>query len=192
MKRMIPLLAIFALGLGLGGAPVTAQSPPPDGGLPLELSEIFASEDLQVEINLGRFLLGMVASATEKEDSEFSELLRGLHSIKVRIASPEAIHDRGLLQRLRRAADRLDGRGWQPVVRIRSGENQEDVYIYVQEAAGQITGLVVMFAQGNGEAGLVHIEGEIDPEELGRLGQKLDLPLPEGLGQTRGSAPVPR
>lgn len=183
MIRKIAVLATF-LALGLGPVPAAAQPPDLDGRLPFELSELFASEDLEVEINLGSFLLGMVASATEKEDSEFSHLLRGLTSIKVRIASPEAIQDRGLVQRLRKAADRLGDRGWQPVVRIRSGDNEEDVYIYVQEDGGQIAGLVVMFAGGQGDAGLVHIEGAIDPEELGRLGQKLDLPLPDGLGKT--------
>ncbi len=183
MKRKIAVIATLALALGLGAAPAAAHGPEPNGQLPFELAELFSSDDLQVEINLGRFLLGMVASATEEEDSEFSHLLRGLSSIKVRIASPEAVHDRGLVQRLRRAADQLGDRGWEPVVRIRSGESDEDVYIYVQNGGDRITGLVVMFAGGQGEAGLVHIEGEIDPEELGRLGQKLDLPLPEGLGK---------
>lgn len=183
MKRHLAVLAILVLTLGLGAVPASAQSPEPNGQLPFELAELFSSDDLQVEINLGSFLLGMVASATEKDDAEFSHLLRGLSSIKVRIASPEAVQDRGLVQRLRQAADRLDRRGWEPVVRIRSGESDEDVYIYVQNGGDRITGLVVMFAGGQGEAGLVHIEGEIDPEELGRLGQKLDLPLPGGLGK---------
>lgn len=182
MIRKTAVLAIL-LALGLVAGPVPAQNPEYDDRLPFELTELFDSEDLEIEINLGSFLLGMVASATEKDDAEFSKLLRGLSSIKVRIASPEAVHDRGLVQRLRQAADRLGGRGWEPVVRIRSGESDEDVYIYVQQGRGQITGLVVMFAGGDGEAGLVHIEGEIDPEELGRLGQKLDLPLPDGLGK---------
>lgn len=182
MKYTTALTAILAsivfLGVGVGPGPATADT------LPFELTELFAQEDLEVEINLGRFLLGMVASATEKEDSEFSNLLRGLSSIKVRIANSEAVPKHDLVERVRKAADRLNGRGWEPVVRIRAGDNDEDVYIYVQEGNGQITGLVVMFAGGAGEAGLVHIEGEIDPVELGRLGQKLDLPLPEGLGKT--------
>lgn len=178
MKHKIAVLTLLALVVSWGAGPAAADP------LPFELTELFAQEDLEVEINLGRFLLGMVASATEKEDSEFSDLLRGLSSIKVRIASSEAVQKHGLVDRLRKAADRLGGRGWEPVVRIRAGDNDEDVYIYVQEGNGQITGLVVMFAGGAGEAGLVHIEGEIDPVELGRLGQKLDLPLPEGLGNT--------
>lgn len=183
MTRQIAVTTLLATILSLGAVPAKAQGPDTNDRLPFDLSELFASEDLEVEINLGSFLLGMVASATEKEDSEFSNLLRGLSSIKVRIAGPEAVQERGLVRRLRAAADQLDGRGWEPVIRIRSGENDEDVYIYVQEGGGRITGLVVMFAGGEGDAGLVHIEGEIDPDELGRLGQKLDLPLPEGLGK---------
>jgi hypothetical protein len=194
-SRLWPVLILLLLAVLLPPAPAHAQGlrpeappSPPHGGvaeLPFELGSLFAPEDLEVEINLGPWLLRMVAAATREEDDEFSRLLSGLQEIRVRIAKPEAAARRDLVERLHGAVQNLDRKGWQPVVRVSSAGDES--YIYVAEKDGRIGGLVVLFSNSGGQAGLIHIAGELDPADLGRIGQQFNLPLPDPAGKPPGA-----
>jgi hypothetical protein len=144
--------------------------------LPQELTRLFADQDLSVEINLSGFVLRMVAAATADEDEDFSRLLSGLESIQVRILEGGPTGPADLARRFDVAVRGLDRRGWQPMVKAHTDEGSS--YIYLQEEKGKVLGLVVLFSDPSGDSGMVHIVGEMDPEELGRIGRRFDLPIP--------------
>lgn len=146
--------------------------------LPQELSALFGDQDLSVEINLSGFVLRMVAAATADEDEDFSKLLSGLESIQVRILENGGSGGSSaeLADRFATAVRGLDRRGWQPMIKATTDEGSS--YIYLQEKKGKVEGLVVLFSDPSGDSGMVHIIGELDPEELGRIGKRFDLPIP--------------
>lgn len=159
--------------------------------LPAEVLELFPRDRLAVEVNLEGPLLRLVAAATREEDPEFAELVSGLQAIRVRIAHLEASDAEGARNKLRGAADLLERRAWQPVVRIT--DEGDDVYIYLAERDGEIAGLTVLFLDAPEQAGYVEIIGRIDPQQLGKIGSHFDLPQlekiplgPPGKGAPKG------
>lgn len=156
-------------------AAATPAQRPEDTGFPFELPAIFSEENVSVEINLPHFLLAMLAKATsdDEEDVAFSKVIAGLQEIKVRIAEVEKGLPKTALDEIRAAAGKLDRQGWYPLMKVRN--EGDSFYIYLQQQADVVNGVVVLFADDN-EAGLIHIRGTVDPEQLGRLGAQLDLP----------------
>lgn len=144
-----------------------------DAPFPFELPEIFSDDNIRVEINLPRFLIGMVAGATEESDQEFSRLIDGLQDIRVRIAEKEDGLPQSAVDQLRTASRQLDRQGWYPLMKVR--EDEEEFYLYLKQDDDTMSGVLVLFASAT-EAGLIHIRGTVNPEDLGRLGQRLDLP----------------
>ena len=166
--------ALLALTAALSPTAEVLAQRPEDTGFPFELPAIFSEENVTVEINIPRFLLGMLAKATEGETEDgFSEVIAGLQEIKVRIAEVEEGLPDNALDEIRDAAGSLDRQGWYPLMRVR--EDGESFYIYLWQEGDSVSGVLVLFAEPY-EAGLIHIRGTVDPEELGRLGASLDLP----------------
>jgi hypothetical protein len=66
----------------------------------------------------------------------------------------------------------LKGAGWQKILSVE--ENDEQVYLYALESAGNISGLTVFVNEGGEEVVIVNIVGDINPETLGRLIANMD------------------
>jgi hypothetical protein len=177
IRRLAGFAAVVLLAVSAVYGPVVGAlaQRPEDTGFPFKLPEIFSEENVSVEINLPRFLLAMVAKATAGEtgDDDFSKVIAGLQEIKVRIAEVEEGLPKNALDEIRDAAGSLDRQGWYPLMRVR--QEDESFYIYLWQQGDTVNGVVVLFAEPT-EAGLIHIRGTVDPEELGRLGATLDLP----------------
>lgn len=143
------------------------------------LPTLFSDEYLEVEINLGSAMLRMLAEAARNsEDPSFAEVLAGLDDIQVRVAELDVedegpgLTERSARRELREATRKLERRGWQAMIRVR--DEEEETYIYLLQSGERIRGLVVLFADDT-EAGLVHIRGDIDPRQLGRVAAQLNL-----------------
>jgi len=166
------LALLVVLAAVLPGTARAQSLRPEDHGFPFELPRIFSEENTTVEINIPRFLLGMLTKVTE-EDEDFSRVIAGLEEIKVRIAEVEEGLPKSALDEIRDAAGKLDRLGWYPLARVR--DEGDTFYIYLSQSGDSVNGVMVLFADDT-EAGLIHIRGTIDPEDIGRLGAKLDLP----------------
>ena len=173
-SRLLTGLALLALLTGvLPSSGAWAQSlRPEDAGFPFELPKIFSEDNTTVEINIPRFLLGMVTKITE-EDEDFSRVIAGLQEIKVRIAEVDDGLPKSALDEIRDAAAKLDRLGWYPLARVR--DEGDTFYIYLSQDGDSVDGVIVLFAEDT-EAGLIYIRGTVDPDDIGRLGAKLDLP----------------
>jgi len=85
-----------------------------------------------------------------------------------------------LVKRVRQIRHDLDTSGWEPNVVVQE-KNGEDVAIYSKTRGGEaLAGLVITVIEPKGEVVLINIVGDIRPDQVAVLGDKLDLkPLKE-------------
>jgi hypothetical protein len=171
MRRFVILTALLFLAAGGARAQKLAADP---GYLRLQDLDVFPQDKLSVEINIEGALLRMVAAATRREDPEFSAIMAGLKSIQVQVLPVAGLDPESLRGRVGRIVRLLEDRGWSSTLRVR--EKGEETYIYLKEADGKIAGLTLLSLQAGNEAVLINIAGRIDPAQIGRLGQNLDIP----------------
>jgi uncharacterized protein DUF4252 len=172
-KILIPGIALV---LFLAASALFAQKPaaPGPGFVPLAELNLFPKDKLSAEINLDGTVLRLVAAAMKGEDPAFSSMVASLRSINVQVF-PVASSDAGAVKtKIDRAVHWLEDRGWSASLRVK--EKGEETYIYLKEQDGQIVGLTLLTFQPGEEAAVINIAGHIDPAQLGRLGQKFDVP----------------
>jgi hypothetical protein len=169
------LLLLGTLMLGMVGR-VQAQDKLEDdpGYVDLRGVEDWFDTGARLEVNVKGALLNLVAEASRYEDPELAELLLKLKAIQVRGYPLERVQLEAVEQHAERMAERLEGGGWDTVVRVRDYDERVDMYVKVVE--GAIAGMVVMVVSpAEEESVFVNIVGEIDPEQIGRIGRKFDI-----------------
>jgi hypothetical protein len=149
----------------------------------IDFGKFPASSGEFVEIDLKSNLLSMVTRLTQKEDAGVAELLRGLHSIRVNVIGLNDDNRDDMEKRIKAIRAELDTKGWERIV---TAQNQkEDVGIYLKTRGEEaVEGLVITVLQGKGEAVLINIVGDIKPEKLGALGERLNIEPLKKLGRS--------
>lgn len=128
----------------------------------------------KIVVNIKGALLELVAEASRYEDPELSELLHKLRAVQVRGFDLRRLDFDDVERRISALAKRLEGEGWDTVVRLRDDEEQVDIQVRVDE--GVIAGMVVMvLSPDEEESFFVNIVGEIDPKQIGRIGRRFDI-----------------
>ncbi|MEX0820513.1 MAG: DUF4252 domain-containing protein [Rhodothermales bacterium] len=138
-------------------------------------------EEPWLEVNIRGALLRLVTEASRSEDPELTSILENLKAIEVRgyPLTPAQFEDVG--RRTGVLAKELEAQGWETVVRVREEDQRVNVYMKVRDDV--IAGLVVMVLEPDDEEGavFVNIVGDINPEQIGRIGRALDIdPLSNG------------
>jgi hypothetical protein len=174
MRRLIVSTAVLLLFFS--AAPGRAQQKLSDqpGYISIEELGIFPREDLSVEINLDGAILRMVAEFTKGEDPAFAEVMKNLKAIQVQVFPLTESKDDVVRGKVDRAVRWLEDRGWTSMVRVR--EQGDESYIYLKKSGDQIVGLTILAIQAGEEAAMINIVGRIDPAQIGRLGESLDIP----------------
>ena len=187
--RMKPTFRVFTLLL-LAALAASAQKLTDEPGyVPFAELGLFPRENLSVEINLGGGLIKLVAAATKKDDPELSSLLGGLKNIQLQVLPLDEKEPGALKAKVDRAVRWLEGKGWTAVVKVREGS--EETFIYLKQIGDQIVGLTVLSFSPGDEAALINIVGRIDPEQLSRIGEGLDLEPLKGFKPPK-KPPAPR
>ncbi len=144
--------------------------------------ESFASwfdEMPTVEVNIKGALLRMAAAASRNEDPTLAAMLGKLQAIQVRTFRYKPGQRERLVSRSNGLGKTLEARGWDTIVRVR---DEEDVDMYLQTRGDKVMGMMVtVIDPSEQEVVFINIVGEIDPEEVGRLGSRFDL---KGLNRT--------
>ena len=127
-----------------------------------------------VEVHLKSNLISMAARLTEKEEPEVADLLRGLHSVRVNVIGLDDSNRAEVQSRISSIRSDLDERGWERVVSTQ--EKNEEISVFVKTQGDQaLEGVVVLVFSGKGEAVLVNVVGNIRPEKIALLGERMDL-----------------
>jgi hypothetical protein len=177
------LWAVVLLCIGLAG-PVQAQKKQVDldkepGYLNLEFVEQWFDKDPKIIVNIKGALLDLVAEASRYEDPDLAELLHKLKAIQVRGFALRRSEFDAVTDRANGLAKQLESDGWDTVVRVRDYDENVDIFVRVHD--GAIAGMIVMaVSPDDDETFFVNIVGDINPEEIGRIGRKFDInPLNE-------------
>ncbi len=169
MRKTSVLIGVMVVVLtGFGGVLASAQS----GYYPIEEMGIFAEGDLEVDVDLSGAMLRVAAGAMENQDERLAELVASLERVRVQVGNPSGVDAATVAQTMAAAQATLQGAGWQKILSVE--ENDEQVYLYALESAGNISGLTVFVNEGGEEVVIVNIVGDINPETLGRLIANMD------------------
>jgi hypothetical protein len=125
-----------------------------------------------------------------RHEAEIAELLSGLHHVRVNVVGLDDENRDEMAKRIQKVRTTLAAQGWERIVTAQ--KQTEDVGIYVKtHGKDAIAGLAVVVMEGTKEAVFVNIVGNIKPEQIAMVGERLNIdPLKKmGHGCARRSHP---
>jgi hypothetical protein len=127
-----------------------------------------------VEVNLGADLISLAASFLQKEEPDVAQLLNGLQRVRVNVIGVNDENRAELQKRSQSLQQELEGKGWERVVTAQ--QQGQDVGVYLKtEGKDTVQGIVVVVMDGKGQAVFVNVVGNVKPEQLATLGDRLHI-----------------
>lgn len=171
MKPLIPF-AIGTLCLGLSTS-LPAQSllpgqvdfgsfAPPGGGAEF------------VEVNLPASLISLAAKLVEKDEPDVAHLLAGLKLVHVNVIGLNDGNRADLQKRAQKLRKDLSGKGWERIVAAQQKDKDVGIYLKISDKS-EVQGLAAVVTDGDEHAVFVNVVGDIKPEQLSLLGEKLHI-----------------
>ncbi len=141
-----------------------AFTPNPDGQL--------------VEVKVDSGLLKFAAKVAAAREPEAAELIRNIESVRVNVVELSATNVADATAKIEGVRSQLEAAGWAPTVKVRDPKKGENVAVYIKSGADDtIEGIVVTVLEDGKQAVFVNVVGNIRPEQLGEIGQRLDIPV---------------
>lgn len=168
------LATSLALGLTLAASPFTRADDPLPGQVDFGQLRPPEGGGQFVEVNINTALLSIAARVTEKQEPDVAELLRSLKSVRVNVIGLTDANRAELGERISKLRTELDGHGWNRIVTVQEAKQEVGVYVK-QRGEEAIEGIVITVIEGNKEAVLVNVVGDIKPEKIALLGERLNI-----------------
>lgn len=127
-----------------------------------------------VEVNITSSLITLASRFAEKADADVAQLLKGLQMVHVNVIGLNDENRPELEKRVQDIRKQLDKKGWERIVTAQKDEKDVSVYLKTQNK-DTVQGLVVMVMDGTKEAVFVNVVGDIKPDQISMLGEKLHL-----------------
>lgn len=166
------LLVIVSLCMALSACGLTAPKSS-DGYADLE-SLGMRDTDNVMTLSIGPALLRFAASHVD-DDPDTRDLLKGLDGVRIRIYEIDGDAGR-VATRIDNMSRHLQDDGWEPVMLIR--EEDETTHMLLRVVEGQICGMTVLVSDGETEAVVINLMGEIKPQQFGDVMLALDADTP--------------
>lgn len=131
--------------------------------------------DRVMTLSIGPALLRFAASHID-DDPELRALLRSLDGIRIRIYEIDGDAGR-VARRMGTMSNHLQEDGWEPVLSVREGD--EVTQMLLRTVGGQVCGMTVLVSDGDSEAVVINLMGEIEPEQFGDVMVALEMDSPE-------------
>ncbi|MBD3287582.1 DUF4252 domain-containing protein [candidate division KSB1 bacterium] len=128
-----------------------------------------------VEVFIRGPLLRFVSKATRNEDPNLADLLDGLLLIRVHAFEVTPDNEKKVNNLIKDISNKLEGKKWERMVRVRKRDEKAEIFTQFGKN-DELTGLVVLGYEDRDEAVFVNIVGRIDPEQLGKLSGKFNIP----------------
>jgi len=130
--------------------------------------------DRVTNISIGPTLLHLAARYVD-DDPEVRRLLKNLEGVRVRIYEIDGDASR-VATRIDDMSQHLQADGWDPVVLVR--EKNEETHMLLRMVDGRISGMTVLTSDGESEAVVVNLMGDIQPEQFSGVMLALDVDAP--------------
>ena len=141
-----------------------------------------------VEISVSSSLISLASRLVEKEEPQAAELLKRVLGVRVHVIGVDSKNRSEITQRVRDVVTQLDGKGWQKLVTAQ--KKNEDVNIFLKMAEDEtVQGLAVVVMESEKQAVFINVVGDIRPEHLSMLGDRLHI---EQLKKTGAAADSPK
>jgi hypothetical protein len=175
MKRFLsPCLAVACL-LAAMQLPVNAD--PSAGYVDFGKLTPPSSGGQFVEVNISSNIISLVARLakdSDKDVQDIAEVVKGLQHIRVNVIGMDDGNREDLKAKVKTVRDELDKQSWERVVTAQ--EKDQDVVVQIKTRGDEaIQGVVVTVFDGDKQAVLVNVVGDIQPEKLAALGEKFDI-----------------
>ena len=180
MKRFVPcLLATAVLPLTMVNA--FAEALPP-GQVDFGTFAAPAGGGEFVEVNVTSSLISLATKFLEKDQPDVAQVLKGLHLVHLNVIGLSDENRSDIQGRVQGIRKDLEAKGWERIVKVQ--EKGQDVGVYLKtQNKDTVQGLVVVVVDGGKEAVLVNVVGDIKPEQLSMLGEKLHIDPLKKIGQ---------
>jgi hypothetical protein len=134
-----------------------------------------------VEVNITSSLISLAMKLVEKEEPDVARLLGGLQLVRVNVIGLDEANRTDMEKRVEKIRKELDSKGWERIVTAQ--KEGQDVGVYLKSKdKDTVQGVVVMVIDGNHQAVFVNVVGDIKPEQIALLGEKLHLDPLKKLG----------
>jgi len=170
--REVGLLLLVCVTFFISACGITAPRSN-DGYADLE-SLGMRDTDRVMNISIGPALLHFAARYIDDEP-ETRDLLRSLDGVRIRIYEINGDASR-VAQRIFSMSEHLQDDGWKPVLLVR--EQDEEVHMLLRMNNDHISGMIVLVSDGESEAVIVNLMGEIRPEQFGDVMVALEVDAP--------------
>lgn len=162
-------VAVVGLSLLLAACGLTAPRGEP-GFARLDSPGVLDT-DREFSISIGPTLLRFAARHID-DDPELVALLRSLDGVRIRIYEIDGDPSR-VAGNMDRMQARLADDGWEPVMLVRSAD--ERTQLLLKSSRGQICGLTLLASDGDSEAVVINLIGDIQPQYFSDVMVALDI-----------------
>ena len=180
MKYFIPT----ALGTVILSAAVAAKvsaEPLPPGQVDFGTFTPPGSGGEFVEVNVTSSIISLAAHFVEKNEPEIAKLLNGLQLVHVNVIGVNDENKADLESKAQKIRKQLEGHGWERIVMAQQQEQNVAVYLKTENKE-TVQGVVVTVMDGTKQAVFVNVVGNIKPEQLSLIGDRLNIEPLKKLG----------
>lgn len=127
-----------------------------------------------VEVNVPGALISLAAKFVEKQEPDIARLLNGIKMVRVHVVGLDDNNKADLEQRVVKVRADLSGKGWERLVTAQNKGQDVSVYLKMSESSA-VQGLAITVMEPSKQAVFVNIVGDIQPEQLTTLGERLNI-----------------
>lgn len=172
-------LAVAVLAAGVGFNVLAGPSP---GQVDFGKFTPPASGGQFVEVQVNSNLFSLAAQLVERQQPDAAKLLRSVQSVRVNVIGLTDGNRAELEKRVRQIHHDLDAKGWNHNVTVQ--QKGQDVGVYTKTRGGEaLAGLAITVVEPKDSVVLVNVVGDIRPDQVAALGQKLDIKPLKDIGK---------
>ena len=128
----------------------------------------------RVSVELTRPLLSIASAFARQQEPEAAQLIDSLKLVRVRVGQFGENGKAQAKESFNAARKNLESAGWQKVVSVQ--DKGDDVAVHLKMRGEEaIEGLLVTILSGDKEAVVVNVVGNLKPDQLAKLGARLNL-----------------